>query len=674
MSRDPRPRPSRSAKRQALPAPSHAGRIWLLAFVLLIGLITIAIFGRLLLEQRLALGATPTITRIAANLETPTLDFRATHNFADLATQLAYNDALTGIATRTPVATRTPTATETPTETSTPYISSLPSVTGPVNDTPTPEPTATPTIDTETLTPLPAAVTQTAVAGETAIALLFTPTATSTPVPTATPTQTIVATLPVATAQARTRTTVVDVYAGPSVLYSLIGQLPQGSVVRLEGRTVSGEWVHLCCVNSKDGWARQAYFSFTDNKAPVSTPTDAEDDEARWLAVQQSNASPLTPLPTQTAIPDSDFPLLRRDAAGSGRVNIDFRTPIQPVTKSPGIAGGGFSSPPLIVGSHVIIASFDLELYNFNKETGTQRWRFRFATRIQNAPAIQNPYIYVIDDAGRLTALKGSEDDKSAADSPAAAISWERQPFPPNVVPNAGINIRGDTLFVPASNHRLYALDLQKKGEERWTFSIDPPGPGMQYPVIGDQLIYVGDARLSALDVYSGTLVWQDSIIAGVAGPPVYAGPFGDARADVYRLAELYAADTNGTIHALDANTGARFWEQKTGFRPTSLAVDDTRLYAAGPGIVLALGRRTGNLLWQTQISGDGILGGPIVGNGRLLVVDSTGRAQILDAATGGFTQATPINETLIGPPAVSEGWIYFATNPNRLKAVKEGN
>ena len=669
MSREPRQNPSLPADGQSRPSRSSNRGILPLAFVLLIGVLALALFGRLFLERRLAIGPTPTITRAAAKTDTPTVDFRATINSAESKTQIAYRAAVEGINTPTPEMTETPTATGTPSEalaTATPtrneplFVPNV--VAGAQTATPTNLPTDTPTtgpdgIDVETPTPPAGEATQTAIAGITATALLFTPTSTDTPVPTATPTQSVVGAPPVATLQASTKNTT-KIYAGPSVLYSLIAELPQGLTVRLEGRISSGEWIHVCCVNNVDGWARQAAFTISGNKIPDGAPPDAKGDDVRWLALQQSNAAPLTPQPTATEIPRADYPLFRRDSGATARVDTQFRSPIgygwPPNNLS--MAAGGFTSPPVVIGPLVIAASSDLHLYGFDKTIGNQRFKINLDAYVQHAPAIQDPYIYVVDRTGEIIALR----DTGAAD----AVVWRRRVG--NTLPSAPLNIRGDTLFVTGQNHVLYALYRLDNGRERWNFSSD--GLGMQYPAIGDQMIYVGDARLSALDIYSGTKIWEDSIINGVTGPPVYVRP------GVVGLAEVYAADRTGIIHALDANTGGEIWRKGTSDRPTALAVDETTLYAAGPGFVSARDRRTGTELWRVPFVDDGILGGPIVGNGRILVTGISGSVQILSAFNGQTVGGAPVTESLAGPPAVSDGWIYLAALNGRLYGMKEGN
>ncbi|RLT37059.1 MAG: hypothetical protein DWI57_14070 [Chloroflexi bacterium] len=645
---------------------SSARGILPLAFVLLIGLLALALVGRLFLERRLALGPTPTITRPAVNTDTPTVDFRATINSAESKTQIAYRAAREGIDTPTPEATATPTVTATPADLPpTATATQSDTVFVPIIDvgdlgTSTPEQTAAPTaspdaIDVETPTSQPDEATQTAIAAATATALLFTPSPTETPVPTATPTQPIAGAPPVATLQAVTKSPIL-VYAGPSVLYAQVNTLPQGLTVRLEGRSPSGEWVRACCVNNVDGWARQAFFNISGNKAPAGAPPDAKGDDVRWLALQQSNVAPLTPLPTATDIPSADYPLFRRDSGATARVATEFRPPISYGWPRDNLstAAAGFTSPPAVVGSAVIAASADSHLYGFDKTIGNQIFKINLGATVEYAPAIQDPYIYLIDRTGEIIALRptGGPD----------AVVWRRRLG--NFQPSTAMNIRGDTLFVTGQNQVLYALYRLDNGRDRWNFSAD--GLRLQYPTIGDQLIYAGNAKLNALDVYSGTKVWEDPLISGVAGPPVYSRP------GIIALAELYAVDTAGTIHALDANTGGELWRKASGYRPSALAVDETRLYAAGPGFVSAQDRRTGNELWRVPFADDAILGGPIVGNGRLLVTGISGIVQVLNVRDGQVVGSAPVTESLVGPPAVSGGWIFLAARNGRLYGMKE--
>lgn len=625
----------------------------MLALLLLTGLLATTFFGRLLLERRLALGPTATVTGRPAPVETPTTDFRATQNLADLITQIAYNAALTGITTPTRAATATPTHTDTPTpqpatpqSTSTSNIVHVPIVSGDDSSataTPTPESQASPTL-------LPEAGTQTAVAEGTTTAEQVTPTSTPTTPPTVTPTAPPLVALRAVT---KNRT---QIFTGPSVLYTLFAELPANTSVRLEGRSESGEWVYICCENNVNGWARQAWFDIRDNQAPQGI----EANDARRLLVQESEAVPRLPLPVVTAIPDPNFPLFRRDAAATGRVNARFQGPFveDGLFRSQATANGAFSTAPIVVGSTVLAASEDGHLYSFSTEQGNQRWRYELRTVIPFAPAVQNASIYIVDGSGELFALR---DTGSAAD----ALQWRRTT---GIAPSGPLNVYDYVLLLAGNNHQLSGLDRRREGEQIWSYLAPSLSSSkLHYPAVGDQMVYVGDASLSALDVYSGTLVWSDSEVNDVSAAPVYARP------GVKELAEVYVADKTGRIHAFDANTGAVIWRKQTNRQHTALAVDATTVYTWGADFVSAWARADGSERWTVFVSGAGSLGGPLIGNGRLLVAGNN-NVLILDAATGNIVSGLPTSPPLVGSPAVSDGDIIVAGQDGVLYKFKEAN
>ncbi|RME50645.1 MAG: hypothetical protein D6790_20970, partial [Caldilineae bacterium] len=431
----------------------------------------------------------------------------------------------------------------------------------------------------------------------------------------------------------------VDVYAGPGVFFARSTALPANQAVILQGRTASGEWVYLCCEANVEGWVRTAFLRIQGNELPPDAPSNSNPNDVRWLAERTPTATPLAPQPTPTLVPDSDYPLFRRDPGAQARVNRPLLPPLRFGWPDPATASRSMSSPVIVVGSSVLVASQDQHLYSFDKLQGNQRWRYQFPSFVQFAPAAQDNLVYAIDQDGVLVALE-DQGNRTPVER------WRRNMESP---PSAGLNLRGDLLFVPGVNHTLYALNRQDGGE-RWRFTTS--GNYLHYPAIGDQLVYVGDGALTALDVYSGTVVWQNTAVNGVSGPPVYSRP------GVRALAELFVATELGGVLDFDANTGTLLWQHVSAERTTDLALDDTTVYAAGRFFVKALDRQTGQELWRYNAP-DELMGGPIVGNGRLLIAFASGAVQILDAFRGVvlYTQSVPVR--LAGPPAVSDGWIF---------------
>lgn len=645
----------------------------LLLVILVLGLVAGA---RWFIQQGIALGPTPTVTatrKLAT--ETPTVDFRATQNVEEMATQRARQLAMAGIDTPTPQ----PTASSTPTPTDTPTIASvsddtptppatvvvmLPGVI--VQPSPTPDtgiPTATSDtvfVDTPTplTTPSPAETETETPTAETPTA--ETPIATDTETPTATPFPTPTPTTiaqQVVTLQAFARQ-IFPVYAGPSLRYTKTADIPAGQRVVMQGRNQTGEWVYLCCELNVEGWTRQINLDIRENQLPSNAPVGATPDNVRWLLERQSTAVPLTPMPSQTPIPAADFPLLRRDRAGQAAVEQNFVTNWSADWSSTSV-GSAFSSPVIVVDGRVIVANEDLHIYSFDAQLGNQRWRYAIQQLVRVAPAAQFADgmldIYVVDQTGRVIALRDQGNS--------AAQLWAT---PLNVTPVNGINVAGEFVFVSGQNGGIYALN-RFTGVIVWQIVTD--GSSLQYPVVGDQLLYIGNQRLKAVDIFNnGVTVWETpgDLFSGVTAPPVYAYP------GVTALSEVYVADLSGRVYAFDAANGTRLWVHSEPRRITGMALDQVRLYVSGDGFVKAINRSDGVSTWEYNL-GTSIVGGPIVGNGQILFVSTGGYIQILNSVLGGLIAGvSSAASTVVGQAAVSGDRIFIPGANGVLYSMRE--
>ncbi len=596
----------------------------------------------------LPLWVTPTPTRTPGPTPTPTADFRATRVAAEWMTQEARRAAELGLPTpptRGPVFVPVVVGGEpSPTPALTVQIP-LPVVQLPGPDTPTPTWTPTPAMPTDTPTSPSTRPTSTPTPTWTPTA---TPSATATPTaPAATPT-----TMPLAGLAARLRVDA-PVYVGPSTAYTQTMTVPAGTRILLRGRTASGEWVFACCEAQVEGWIRQAYVVIQDNPPPPELPAEIDPNDPRRLVERRPQVSPPQPLATPTPIPPDDYPLYRRDPAARAWTASPFLTPLGFAWPVPAQAGRAMSSPVLVAGDAVFVASQDFYIYSFFKEVGNQRWRHLLPQVVEQAPAIQDTVLYAVDLDGTVWALQDQGNR--------ASVLWS---VPLGVQPSAGINLWGDLLFIPGVDHGLYALD-RRNGQLRWRYTLEPAGSRLLYPAVGDQLIYAADRSLVALDVLQGTPVWQADL-PGVAAPPVYDRP------GVKALAEVYVADEAGRVHAYDANTGTLLWQQSGLARATVLALDETTLYVAGQDFVAALDRVDGNLLWSHTFL-DRVVEGPLVGDGRIVLPLESGTVAVMDANRGVLLDASLVVPARItDAAAASAGWIFVPTADGRLYAIQE--
>jgi outer membrane protein assembly factor BamB len=671
--------PRHLASHRRAPEPSRTPNPRLLVSMIGLFLTLAFLVGglRWISQQGISFGVTPTVTPTRKGA-TPTYtpDFRATQNAVEAATQRARQLAMIGVDTPTPefTATPSPTASPTPTLVGIPpateiFTIPLPLIGSPGNLVP---PSATP-VNTEE-----AEIQQTAVSPletptppsaddsvpDDSGSPVETPTEIPTEIPTSTPTETPTD-VPTVTPTVTVQPLVLQAYAkpntvirmGPSSLYTQTAILVGQQRLLLRGRDPGGEWIYVCCEYNVEGWTRQAKLDLRDNQLPSGAPSDANANDVRWLTERGSTVLLANPLPIPTQIPLEDYPLFRRDSGAQARLDRPLAVAYENEWLRPAQAAGPLSSPVIVGGASVLVASRDLHLYSFEKENGNQRWRYQFGQFIEQAVAVHDAIIYVVDTGGNVFALRDFGNQ--------AQLLWSSSI---QTTPAASPNVVGNILLIPGANNRLHAFN---RLDSTRLWEVEVPGSRLQYPVVGGQLVFVGNASLQALDLYGqGSTIWERSdLSAAVSAPPVYSQP------GVLALAEVYAATENGNIHSFDAATGRPLWPQPhtSGDRTEFLAVSGGILYASGSDFVKAVDRRNGQQIWRYPFN-DRIVGGPIVGGDRLLFVSESGAVQVLNAISGALIFNTGIRARVAGAPAVSGGRIFIPGVDNALHALREAN
>jgi outer membrane protein assembly factor BamB len=164
------------------------------------------------------------------------------------------------------------------------------------------------------------------------------------------------------------------------------------------------------------------------------------------------------------------------------------------------------------------------------------------------------------------------------------------------------------------------------------------------------------------------------------------------AAAPVVADGKLFAMDTAGTVHAFDANTGAKLWTRqvltkggKAGKKSRGalfgggVSWDDGRLYATnGVGDAAALDATTGNVIWQKRPGGP-LRGAPTVANGSVYVVSQDNQIFALKAETGetiwneaGTLQLAGVFG--VAAPAVAQGTVIAGFSSGELNAYRYEN
>lgn len=167
------------------------------------------------------------------------------------------------------------------------------------------------------------------------------------------------------------------------------------------------------------------------------------------------------------------------------------------------------------------------------------------------------------------------------------------------------------------------------------------------------------------------------------AGAPVWAGTrFADGA--------VYAGDTAGTVHALDAATGAARWTFRAGgpVRVRPAVAGGAVWFQADDGVLYRLRAADGALQWKRRIVEQPVVrlpfsdpksrydrfGADVVVEGGLVFAGThDGRLLALDAATGEERWSFRAGDAILAAPALAGGLLVFGSYDGRVYALDAG-
>jgi outer membrane protein assembly factor BamB len=288
-------------------------------------------------------------------------------------------------------------------------------------------------------------------------------------------------------------------------------------------------------------------------------------------------------------------------------------------------------------------------------------WRAKLGASIHAPAAIRDGIAYVGTSGGMFYAVNLAN----------GGFVW---PFA------AGRPIYGEALATEAhvyfvcDNGFLFKLD-RKTGKEVWRYDVgDAQSPRVlphqvvpnsgdfdfddraPRPVIADGVIYIGagDGSVHAVDAESGHRVWRVTgrgkirTTAAVDGPRVIVGSF------------------DNSVYALDRHTGAEVWKRDTRGPVTSAPVlvgekRDTLIVGNRNGVLAALDPATGEIRWRMFFWGSSVESEAVPGEGSLFYVGSSDlrRVSLIDSRDGQVLGRTDVFGWAWPRPLVTDRFVY---------------
>lgn len=420
--------------------------------------------------------------------------------------------------------------------------------------------------------------------------------------------------------------------------------------------------------------------------------------------------------------------LLKRDKAGSGidkSGRISLSALEQKIEADPTLATTNVALPAINSSTDWPQAGRTPSKLTGNVHAGaalTVDWKraagagSNLTVRLVAPPVARDGHIYVLDADQHVSAFATSDGHKLWTQALKSKFKLDRSAI------GGGLALSGDRLIVASGFGFVAALSLAD-GKEIWRRRAESPVSGAPAVLANRAFVTSTNNELYALDVATGDVIWSDQAIAESArvlsapSPAVsdelLATPYSSGEIVAYIPANgrrlwadtlttvgqytplsvindiagrpvieagvVYAASYSGVLTAIDARSGQRIWARTFGSRLGPVISGDFLFAVGTDGQVICLEKADGKAVWVRQLSSykkkkknDRLVWtGPLLADGRLIVVSSDGDVVALSPQTGKDEKHVSVGEPIYIDPIAADGKIFVLTDKGRLVAIR---
>lgn len=316
--------------------------------------------------------------------------------------------------------------------------------------------------------------------------------------------------------------------------------------------------------------------------------------------------------------------------------------------------------------------------------TGTA-WVFKTGGRIFSSPVICEKRLFIGSDDGHLYAL----------DARNGRMLWKFKTG--GRVSSTAAVYENKVAFMSFDGY-VYSLD-QESGKEIWKFKTagekvfsapglhgmpekdrkldDPWDMFLSSPVVAKGIIYVGcgEGMFYALDAKTGIKKWEYK-----TGDVIHSSP-------AYASQTVYFGSWDSYLYALNAADGSLKWKFKTGidtvyynqvgFQSSPVVYKGIIYSGCRDAHVWAIDAETGNLKWKYYNNGSWVIATPVVHNDTLYYETSDShKVNALSAVSGKLLYSGDCKTYGFSSPALTNGILYLGTHGGSMMALetKTGN
>ncbi|KYG61236.1 PQQ-binding-like beta-propeller repeat protein [Bdellovibrio bacteriovorus] len=314
---------------------------------------------------------------------------------------------------------------------------------------------------------------------------------------------------------------------------------------------------------------------------------------------------------------------------------------------------------PVLAGDLVIQGNGLDGLVAYEKESGQLKWRLPIQNGIEPSATIIRDRLFVGASDGNFYSISASTGE----------IQWSFATKAENL--SAPLLEEGVVYFL-AGNNVFYALDAAT-GRQIWLYSRQDTSQfsirGGSQAAFKNGTLYVGfsDGSLVALNAQTGAVVWELQLNRNKRFRDIDATPVIDGN-------QLYIAGYDDKLYCVSVDKGEVLWRIDGGGYSAVTMAGDKIFYPTTNGEVWALKKSNGDKVWTYKLK-DGIASQVKTYKGTLVFGESQGSLRFLDPNTGSALGSIEPGRGILSSPQVDEkaGRVYFISGEANLFAIQAG-
>lgn len=327
-----------------------------------------------------------------------------------------------------------------------------------------------------------------------------------------------------------------------------------------------------------------------------------------------------------------------------------------------GQGAGFYRLRPAIHGDTLFIASADGEVAAINRISGDTLWETELENSLSGGVGVYDDAIFLGSAEGFVLKLDANTGEQL----------WSTHLSGEILSPPQG---NGTVVVVQTYDGKLQGLD-HGTGAVLWTYDSNVPVltvRGTSSPVMHDNRVYAGFAngRVLAFDAKTGSIGWEVRVAIS------------QGRSEIERLvdidgtmeligSELYAASYQGSVAAIDVQSGRKLWHEKASTF-SGVSQGHGNIYVADEdGTVNAYLRNGQGLNWTQGALANRQLSRPTPVGGYVAVADFEGYVHVLSQDDGEFAGRVRSDDEGVRADMLSDGNVlYVYGNSGELAAYE---